>query len=115
MKMAIAAEEQFNHDGTPDYRVWFLHLNEDKEVIAIGAKSREELVESIFFNIQQTGTSGWSAMLKNRDRTTEVELYDFITKDPSENTHFGNLPTLEEFQDTLNRLQSNLEIRALAS
>ena len=51
---------------------------------------------------------------KDACRSEPVELYDFISQNIHENTHFGNLPTLREFQKTIDQLQLNLELKSIA-
>jgi len=114
MKMAIAAETYKHPSRRSDYKVWFLNLNHLGEVIGIGVKTREELVQDIFINYQKSGSSGWRAFCKEDHASKPIEIYDFIAQNNLENTHFGNLPNLSEFQETLNHLKLNLELRAIA-
>ena len=114
MFMAIAAEQYHNNFNQSSYKVWYLEMNRRGEVIAIGSKTKEKVVESVFEHYSKSGESNWRAFSKNSDRSHPVEIYDFISKDDFENTHFGNLPTLSEFQATLNALQIDFELKAIA-
>ncbi len=114
MFMAIAAETSKHPARRNDYKVWYLQLNDQKDVIGIGVKTREELVKNLFQNYHRTGKSNWRAFEKNSECSSPVEIFDFISQNIHQNTHFGNLPTLEEFQETLNCLQMNLELRSIA-
>jgi len=113
--MAIAVENFKHPDKRSDYKIWFLELNKLGEVINIGVRDREKLVQCIFKEYQRTGQSGWRAFCQDAEQSRPIEIYDFIAQNSMENTHFGNLPTLAEFQETLNYLQMNLEVRAVAS
>ena len=114
MFMAIAVETFKHPEKKSDYRIWYLEINSFMEVIAIGVMSREKLVENLFQHYQKTGSSNWRVFKKDEEVSTPVEIYDFIAHNMNENTHFGNLPTLEEFQVTLDALMMKLEIRAIA-
>ena len=114
MYMAIAVETSRNPIKRTDYKVWFLELSNHGDVIGLGVKTREEVVQSLFRSIRRTGKSNWKAFAKNSDASKPIEIYDFISQSTYENTHFGSLPTLHEFQETLNRLQLNLELRPIA-
>lgn len=114
MFMAVAVETPRHPLQKNNYKVWYLQLNDHGDVIGIGVKTREELVQNLFENFRKTGRSNWRAFLKNDDESKTVEVFDFIAQNSEENTHFGNLPTLSEFQQTINCLQMNLELRAIA-
>jgi hypothetical protein len=115
MKMAIAVETFKHPERQSDYKVWYLNLNYKGEVIGIGVKTREELVQSLFKEYRETGRSQWRAFCQESETSKPIEIFDFIAQNSFENTHFGNLPTLAQFQETLNLLQTNLELRAIAS
>ena len=115
MKMAIAVETKKHPRERNNYRIWFLELDKVGNVIGLGVKSREELVQDLMNDYKAYGKSNWKAFLKDRDHSTPIELYDFIAQSMHDNTHFGNLPTLNEFQDTLDALGAKLEIRSHAS
>ena len=114
MKMAIAVETFKHPERKSDYKVWYLNLNYKGEVIGIGVKTREELVQSLFKEYRESGKSKWRAFCKESESSKPIEIYDFIAQNSLENTHFGNLPTLAEFQQTLDYLQMNFELRAIA-
>lgn len=114
MFMAIAVETMKHPDNRHDYKVWYLEMNRFQDVIGVGVMTREEMVKSIFSQYRKTGHSGWRALLKGEEQSKEIEVFDFIAQNTLENTHFGNLPTLSEFQDVIDRLRLNLEVRAIA-
>ena len=116
MYMAIAVEPAKNPMNRADYKIWYLHIdNVTQDVIGIGSKTREELVQSLFTQYKKTGQSNWRVFKKNSDCSTPIEIFDFIAQNMHENTHFGELPTLSEFHETLQYLQMNFEIHAIAS
>lgn len=114
MFLAIAAETSKHPGRRQDYKVWYLELDEQKEVIGIGVKTREELVRNLFEQYRQKGRSQWRGFLLGAQHSTEIQLTDFISQNVHENTHFGNLPTLDQFQETLDCLEMNLELKASA-
>lgn len=114
MKMAIAVETFKHPTKRSDYKVWFLNLNHAGEVIGIGVKTREELVKEVFTNYKQNGQSGWRAFCREDSASRPIEIFDFIAQNTMENTHFGDLPTLAEFQETLRLLELNLELKSIA-
>jgi hypothetical protein len=113
-KLAIAVEPK--KGGTPqgNYRIWYLQTNSLGDVVQIGTMSKEELVNDIFENYKNSGETYWRAFLKDSTQSRPIEVFDFIAKGIFENTHFGNLPTLQEFQKVLDYLKTNLEIRSIA-
>lgn len=112
--MAIAVETFKHPEKKSNYRIWYLEMNSFMEVVGIGVMSRENLIENLFEHHQRTGSSNWRVFKKNEVVSAPIEIYDFIAQNINENTHFGNLPTLEEFQATLNALMMRLEIRSIA-
>lgn len=114
MKMAIAVENYKHPDRRSDYKVWYLELSSIGEVIGIGVKTRQDLVQDVFKEYQKSGHSGWKAFCRDAHESRDIEVFDFIAQNSLENTHFGNLPTLCEFQETLNYLKMNLELHAIA-
>jgi hypothetical protein len=112
--MAIAVESSRHPKTRSNYKIWYLIINKFGEVVGIGTKSREELVQSIFENYRRFGKSHWRAFCEDDEKSRLIELYDFIAQGLYQNTHFGNLPTLSTFQETLNQLQLKLEVRAIA-
>lgn len=114
MFMAIAVEPSRHPEKRADYKVWYLEFSDLGDVVGIGVKTREELVKELFSHYRNTGKSNWRAFQKEKESSTEIELMDFISQNIHENTHFGNLPTLSEFQETLDCLKMNLELRAIA-
>jgi hypothetical protein len=115
MFLAIAVEQNKHPKNQNDYKVWYLELGADTEIHGIGVKNKDEVVESLFANYQKTGKSNWKAFTKGSETTTPIEVFDFISRNMHENTHFGNLPTMAEFQKTLDYLDMNFEIKPLAS
>jgi hypothetical protein len=114
INLAVCVEPNKNHTQKNEYKVWHLELNSRGNVVGINVKSREELVRSVLTNFQKTGKTNWRCFQKDKEVSTEIEVFDFISMNSFENTHFGNLPTLSEFQSTLNSLESNLELRSIA-
>lgn len=114
MFMAIAVETSRHPKNRNQYKVWYLVLDENDDVVGLGVKTKEELIQSLFESYRKTGRSNWRAFRKDCERSREIDLTDFIAQNMHENTHFGNLPTLAEFQETLNRLSLNLELRIVA-
>jgi hypothetical protein len=114
MFLAIAVETKKHPQNQDDYKVWYLELDKKGEIVGIGVKSKDEVIQSLFKSYQEQGKSCWRAFKKGADVSTPIEAYDFISKNMHENTHFGNLPSLSEFQTTLNHLNMNLELRSIA-
>lgn len=113
--MAVAVETYRHPLKRSDYKVWYLELNKNKDVVGIGVKTREELVASVFKNYHHYGQSGWRAFCVGAEESSPIEVVDFIAQNSRENTHFGNLPTLSQFQLTLDHLQMSLELQSIAS
>lgn len=114
MFLAIAAEASKHPHRRNDYKVWYLELDDHQEVVGIGVKSREQLIESLFEQYRQTGRSHWRAFPKHAPNSKEIDLTDFISHNIYENTHFGDLPNMGEFQETLDCLKLNMELKAIA-
>ena len=114
MNLAIAVESKQHPKNQNDYRVWYLEIDECGQVVGVGVKSKSEMVENLFENYRKTGKSNWRAFQKGAERSTPVEIFDFVSMNMHENTHFGNLPTLNEFQSVLDTLESRLELRSIA-
>jgi hypothetical protein len=114
MNLAIAVESKQHPKNQNDYRVWYLEIDECGQVVGVGVKSKQEMVENLFENYRKTGKSNWRAFQKSAERSTPVEIFDFVSMNMHDNTHFGNLPSLSEFQNVLDTLQSRLEFRSIA-
>lgn len=114
MNLAIAVESKQHPKNQNDYRVWYLEIDDCGQVVGVGVKSKEQMVENLFENYRKTGKSNWRAFQKGAERSTPVEIFDFVSMNMHENTHFGSLPTLSEFQNVLDTLQSRLEFRSIA-
>lgn len=114
MNMAIACEPIKQNKTQNDYKVWYLEIDDRSLVVGVGVKTKDELIADLFAHYGKTGKSNWRAFKKGAEHSTPIEIYDFISKNLYENTHFGNLPTLSEFQTTLESLQMNLELRSIA-
>jgi predicted helicase len=114
MFLAIAVESKQHPKSQQDYRVWYLEIDEAGQVVGVGVKSKQELVEHLFENYRKTGKSNWRAFKKGAEKSTPIEIFDFVSMNMHENTHFGNLPSLGEFQHVLDALQSRLEFRSIA-
>lgn len=114
MNLAIAVETFQHPQHRQEYRVWFLELDTTGRVVGLGVKSKQELIESLFESYKKTGKSNWRAFRKGAEKSTPIEVADFIAMNMTENTHFGDLPTLNEFQGVLDALHSQLEIRSIA-
>lgn len=114
MYLAIAVENKQHPKHQQDYRVWYLEVDVTGQVVNVGVKNKKEIVESLFHNYRQHGKSNWRAFQKNAEKSTPIELLDFASMSMFTNTHFGNLPTLNEFQAVLDTLQSRLELRSIA-
>lgn len=112
MYLAIAVETHKNQKQ--NYRIWFLELDHTKKVVNIGMKTKQELLANIFENYRRFGKTNWRAFGKNNETSHPIELTDFSSLNLHENTHFGNLPTLKEFQQVLDSLSLNLEIKSIA-
>ena len=114
MYMAIAVQVPKHPRHRDNYKIWYLKFDKRGKIISIGAKSKEELISSLFINYKKHGCSNWRSFNKGNERSTSIEPYDFIDQNIYENTHFGELPTLCEFQDTLNYLQDGVNLEQLA-
>ena len=114
MFLAIAVESKQHPQNHNDYRVWYLEIDECGQVVSVGVKSKKELVENLFENYRKSGKSNWRAFTKGAEKSSPVEIFDFVSMNMHENTHFGNLPSLSEFQHVLDALQTRLEFRSIA-
>ena len=114
MFLAIAVESKQHPKHQNDYRVWYLEVDSSGQVIGVGVKTKEEMVQNLFENYRKSGKSNWRAFQKGAEKSTPVEIFDFVSMNMHEITHFGNLPTLSEFQNVLDTLQSRLELRSIA-
>lgn len=114
MYLAVAVETHKHPSMKNNYKVWYLEIGPSGKVRGVGVKTKEEVVKSVFENYQQTGKTHWKCFQKDREASTPIEIYDFIAMNTNCNTHFGNLPTLAEFQTTLDSLRANLELRSIA-
>jgi len=114
MFMAIAVETRKNPNSNIDYRIWYLEVDQRGSVINIGVKSKTELIAHMFDNFKKYGETHWRAFLKGAEKSTPIEIFDFVSMNMHENTHFGTLPTLAEFQTVLDALHSRFELRASA-
>lgn len=113
--LIIACENFQSLEGKLDYKVWYLEMGAKGEVFDLKSKKREELIRSLMENHQRYGRSLWRAFLKDREESVSIDLFDFVAKSTDDNTHFGNLPTINELQETLKQLKVRLEIKSLAS
>lgn len=114
MYLAIAVEPQVTATNPRDYRIWYLETNSFGEVVNIGVKDREDLIQSCFTNYQLTGQTQWRVFRKGSEKSEAIEITDFVAQGMFDNTHFGTLPTLEEFQGTIDALKMNLKIKKVA-
>lgn len=114
MNLAVCVEPSSNPALKNEYKIWYLEINTYGKVIGIGVKTKLELVKNVMENFQKKGKTNWRCFKKDQERSTPIEVFDFISMNNFENTHFGTLPTLSEFQATLNALESNLELRSIA-
>lgn len=112
MYMAVAVDT--NPKDKQNYRVWHLTIGRHGKVTGIGVKSKQELIQNAFENFRRYESTNWRCFQKGMDHSTPIEITDFVAMNSLENTHFGNLPTLAEFQETLDQLQANLELRSIA-
>lgn len=114
MYLAVCVEPSKTPAKKQDYKIWYLALNSTGKVVGIGVKTKEELLRSVMENFQKTGKTNWRCFQQEKEASTPIEVFDFISINTYENTHFGQLPTLSEFQATLDALESNLELRSIA-
>jgi len=114
MYLAVCVEPSKQPTQRHDYKIWYLEINSRGQMISVGVKSKEELIKSVLLNFEKTGKTNWRCFQKEKEASTEIEVFDFVAMNTFENTHFGNLPTLSEFQSTLDALQSNFELRSIA-
>ena len=114
MYLAIAVENKQHPRNQNDYRVWYLEIDQTGQVVGVGVKSKQQLVENLFAGYRKTGKSNWRAFTKDAERSTPIEIFDFVSMNLHENTHFGRLPSLSEFQTVLDALQSRFELRSIA-
>lgn len=114
MFLAIAVETRQHPKNQNDYRVWYLEIDSCGQVVSVGVKSKNEMVENLFANYKRSGKSNWRAFQKGAEKSTPIEIFDFVSMNMHENTHFGTLPSLNEFQTVLDTLQSRLELRSIA-
>lgn len=114
MYLAVAAESKKHPRNKADYKIWYLEIGTNGKVYGVGVKTKKQLVENVFENYRLTGKTNWRCFQKNQDHSSPIEVFDFLSMNAMENTHFGNLPTLSEFQKTLDLLEANLELRSIA-
>jgi len=111
-KIAIAVDQ--NPSQKENYSIWYVEVSSTGRVKHVGSVSKDQLVESLFKQYHLNGTSYWRVFRKEEERSTPINLTDFMGMNMFENTHFGSLPDLSEFQKTLEALKCNLEIKKVA-
>lgn len=114
MFIAIAIERSQIPFKKDDYKIWYLETNHFGNVVSIGVKKPNEVLNNLIQYHQRTGKSNWRFFEKNSQTSRPIEILDFISLNDDQNTHFGNLPTLAEFQETLRSLEMNLQLRSVA-
>jgi hypothetical protein len=67
MFLAIAVESKQHPRNQHDYRVWYLEIDDCGQVVGVGAKSKQEVIENLFENYRKTGKSNWRAFPKGAD------------------------------------------------
>ncbi|MBT3983738.1 MAG: hypothetical protein HOE90_20455 [Bacteriovoracaceae bacterium] len=112
--LIIAVQPAKHPKNKEDYKVWYLELCSQKEVVGLGALSKTELIDCVFKNYRAHGKSCFRVFPKGSEKSQPIELIDFLSMSPNENTHFGELPTISEFQGVLDQLKVNLELRSIA-
>lgn len=114
MNLAVCVETSKHPQTKHQYKVWYLELDNSGKVCGLGVKTKEELIKSVLENFNKTGKTNWRCFAKEKEVSEPIEVYDFIAMNTFENTHFGHLPTLNEFQSTLDALEYNFEFRSIA-
>lgn len=114
MNLAVCVEQNSDPSQKQNYKIWYLELDSRGKVIGIGVKTKTELIQNVLENFRRTGKTHWRCFQRESEKSYEIEVFDFIAMNSLENTHFGDLPTLNEFQSTLDALQSNFELQSIA-
>lgn len=96
------------------YTIWYIEVGMTGRVKHVGSIAKDDLIESLFKQYHLSGETTWRVFRKEAEKSTPIEITDFMAMNINENTHFGNLPHLEEFQKTLEVLQFNMEIKKSA-
>ena len=114
LNLAVCVEPNKDPTEKHDYRVWYLEMDNDSNVTGIAVKTKSELIACIMLSIRTGQKPNWRCFQKDMESSTKIDLFDFIAMNTFQNTHFGQLPTLSEFQTTLNALENNFEMKAIA-
>lgn len=109
MKVVIAVDIK---KGSLDYDLWYLEYGKNREIRKVSLISKQELIEELFKDIQSENQGSWKAFVKEKDYPVTIEAFDFIAMNVNENTHFGNLPTIEEFKPVIEDLRSSLTFKS---
>ncbi len=112
MNIAICVEPKSN--SKTDYIIWYLKLNQFNEVYGIEVISKEDLIKDLFEHFSRTGKSNWRCFQKDQENSTPIEIFDFVSLNQFENTHFGNLPSLSEFQNVIDGLNLKFQFKRIA-
>ncbi len=112
MYLAFAVEVNPHPRHQENYRVWFMRLNKYGKMTNIGIMSKKDLIQALFRSYREKGKSNWMALTKTSSQFSPIELIDFLAMSTHANTHFGELPTIAEFQKVLNQVQDQVSLSA---
>lgn len=115
LNLVVASEPKKNPTTEFDYRLWYCEINAMGNICSIRTKTCEELIESLFWQKNHLGESFWRVLRKGAENTDEITFSDFISINQFENTHFGNLPTLSEFERSIDVVKYELRNQCVFS
>lgn len=111
MKIVLA----LSHTESKNYELWYAKLDQAYQIESLLKIDKESLIKELFQDYATGGKSSWEVLQKKSGNIEPIELTDFVSMNTYSNTHFGDLPTTEEFNEVLHHLNINLKLEALAS
>jgi len=108
--LIVAVEKESELQYQNDYTLWFLDLDQQKNLCGVGKIKKSELMKNLFEKAHKKTKSVWKVLSKHSNSPRKISLLDFASLNLYENTHLGDLPTLEHFQSVLASLQQQNKI-----
>lgn len=100
-KVVLAVDAKKHPKFKCEYHIWYAVFNSEAKLQKFGRYSKDQLIENIFADIRRWGSSSWFALNCHSDQLRPIELIDFLSMENFSNSHFGNLPYISQFDQSL--------------
>lgn len=101
---------KINQNDKNNYDLWYLEFTSNLKLVGIKKTNKMKLISRLFSQ-ENNDSESWYSWDQRVEKPKKIEITDFIAKGIYDETHLGDLPSIENYQKLLDSLRLKIDLK----